>query len=148
VAYTFYMDRFWEKVVRLPVGSVNACWVWAAVKNKQGYGQFRVGRKMVLAHRFSWFLTHGKESEVCVCHRCDNPSCVRPDHLFEGSNSDNIADRVAKGRSGRGGGRPRSLSDEDIASIRNDTRPRKAVGADWGISGSYVSMIRSRRVRP
>lgn len=86
-------ERFWSKVERGP-----ACWVWTSTLNNKGYGVFYLAGKHVYAHRMAWFLTHGVMPDDFVCHRCDNPQCVRPDHLWLGSNSDNIHDSIAKGR--------------------------------------------------
>lgn len=112
-------ERFWPKVMKS-----DACWIWTAAKNNRGYGFVGVGRKMALAHRVAWQLTHGPiESGLFVLHRCDNPPCVRPDHLFLGTAKDNTSDMVSKGRA-RGGSSPgesnpsAKLTNDNIASIR------------------------------
>jgi hypothetical protein len=75
------------------------CWEWQAGDNGQGYGRFRVDGKKTGAHRFVWELYYGPPpSDLMVCHKCDNPGCVNPDHLFLGTNQDNMLDMVAKGR--------------------------------------------------
>jgi hypothetical protein len=90
-------ERFWSKVDTS--GGDDSCWTWTASRNEDGYGRFRMHGQIVLAHRTSYILTHGHvDSERHVCHSCDNPSCVRPSHLWLGSNADNAADRVTKGR--------------------------------------------------
>ncbi len=75
------------------------CWEWIGHKNPAGYGiAFHEG-KQKLAHRIVWMTEHGQiPAGMQVCHRCDNPSCVRPDHLFLGTNMDNARDMAAKGR--------------------------------------------------
>lgn len=89
-------DRFWDKVKK---GSESECWLWIAGDNGEGYGRFRHGRKKVAAHRFSWELVHGPiNDESFVLHKCDNPACVNPAHLFLGTNQDNMIDMVLKGR--------------------------------------------------
>ena len=88
-------ERFWSKVL-----FGDGCWEWTAGKNNYGYGRLSIEDKMQGAHRVSWMLTHGEMPELYVLHHCDNRSCVRPDHLFLGTQTDNMRDRDAKGRHG------------------------------------------------
>ena len=88
--------RFWSKVMQ----STN-CWLWIGHRNRfNGYGYMRTNEgKHVLAHRASWALSHGDiPAGFSVLHKCDNRLCVRPDHLFLGTQSDNVRDMVEKGR--------------------------------------------------
>lgn len=87
--------RFWSKVEKLA-----ECWIWRGTKTTRGYGHFRLCGRMAQAHRVAWYLSTNEWPSMCVCHRCDNPSCVRPEHLFLGTLSDNARDSIAKGRSG------------------------------------------------
>ena len=94
-------DRFWSYVVKPKMP--DACWQWTAGLFVNGYGQFRAGTKKVKAHRYAWELTYGQIPEgLCVCHHCDNRRCVRPSHLFLGTQRDNAQDREHKGRGARG----------------------------------------------
>ncbi|WP_437230136.1 HNH endonuclease signature motif containing protein [Planctomicrobium sp. SH661] len=91
-------ERFWSKVDRS--GGKDACWLWTAYRNPKGYGQFAWASKtIILAHRAAWRITYGDiPIQSCICHFCDNPSCVNPNHLWIGSHMDNVRDRDAKGR--------------------------------------------------
>ena len=94
------MERFWGHVDK-----TNDCWIWRGKTNKSGYGQFFTGsvttgdRKHVMAHRMSWEMKNGPIPEgAYILHSCDNPPCVRPDHLRPGSALDNIRDMIIRGR--------------------------------------------------
>lgn len=100
--------RFWTKVDRdgsppEHVPGIGRCWIWTGMKHPPGYGLLWLSNKdnprSVLAHRFSYELHNGPIPEgMFICHRCDNPPCVRPEHLFLGTHQDNMDDMHAKGR--------------------------------------------------
>jgi hypothetical protein len=92
-------ERFWNFVQKS-----DGCWEWTGAQTPNGHGQLRLSRnRNSLAHRFSWELHHGPIPEgLNVCHHCDNPKCVRPDHLFLGDQRANMQDAKAKGRTRTG----------------------------------------------
>lgn len=88
--------RFWSKV---SIGAPDDCWEWQAYATKQGYGKFSIGKKLYMAHRVSYKLTYGDfDQSLDCCHKCDNPRCVNPNHLFLGTTKDNMQDMLSKGR--------------------------------------------------
>lgn len=143
---------FWARVT---MGE--GCWEIGGYRDKGGYGQVKVSRPrrmVVRAHRYSWELHYGPIPErLMVCHRCDNPACVRPDHLFLGTAKDNHRDMVMKGRHSRHG-KPAvmrgeahpgaKLTDADAATIRERRargEPLKAIAKTYGVSISTISLV-------
>jgi Autographiviridae endonuclease len=89
--------KFWSLV-----NKTEYCWLWTKGKDKDGYGVISLQRRSWRTHRAAYMIAYEDPGNLYVLHRCDNPSCVRPDHLFLGTNDDNMADMRAKGRSQRG----------------------------------------------
>lgn len=89
-------DRFWSKVDKS-----GDCWLWTGSRSNRGYGRFWLNGTLVQATHYAYESEHEPLADgLIVCHSCDEPSCVRPSHLFAGSHQDNVDDKVAKGRHG------------------------------------------------
>lgn len=112
-----------ESFLRRTQRTENGCWKWiGAVHWKTGRPLFQLGRKQVFAHRAAYRLVFGEiPDSMCICHHCDNKLCVNPDHLFVGTQDDNMKDMVAKGRQnnpiGESNGRAK-LTEDDVQYIR------------------------------
>lgn len=92
-------QRFEEKYTRK---GKNECWEWLTGKDKDGYGKFWMNNKDNRAHQVSYVFYVGETKGLFVCHTCDNPSCVNPNHLFLGTSQDNMDDKIRKGRDSKG----------------------------------------------
>ena len=138
--------RFWDKV---NVTSPSGCWLWKGAKDCEGYGFIkRKDGVQLRAHRMSYEFYQGPiPDNYQICHHCDNPSCVNPNHLFAGTNSDNMRDCIRKNRKPpvRGTKNPMAkLTDNQVIDIRKDTRPSKAIAGEYQITPDYVNTIKRR----
>lgn len=148
-------NRFWPKVDRSQL-SPGGCWLWTGSTNK-GYGLIGDGYgKLIRAHRFSFHWAYGPiPPGLSVCHRCDNPSCVNPTHLFLGTHLDNMADRNSKGRQSRASVNQgeasgmAKLTEVQVMEIRAlyaaGGITHRALGELYGVTGSSVSHIVNRQ---
>lgn len=126
----------------------DGCHIWVGAKLPRGYGVYRpYGRrgKRRYAHRHAWEIANGPIPEgMAICHRCDNPSCVNPDHLFMGTQADNMRDMAAKRRSTFGEANSQAkLKYSQVLEIRASRVSRREVAALYGISTGHVGLIRS-----
>lgn len=135
------------------VGTGPNCWEWKGSSTEGGYGHYAgrtlsTGRRPTcLAHRASWEITMGAIPDgLLVCHRCDNPPCVNPDHLFVATHAENMADMVRKGRKPKGvQHRDARLTEYDVLRIREINAAgrlsQKAIGKLFSVSAGHVSAI-------
>lgn len=141
------IDRFNERYV---IDAATGCWNWAKGKDKDGYGKFsHKEAPNDRAHRFSYSTFVGEIPKgMHICHRCDNPSCVNPTHLFLGTNRENTLDRVIKRRSacGEGGGNVK-LINEQVSAIFDMHQKlgysKKKIARLFGITDGNVEWILS-----
>ena len=138
-------DRFRQNYGVVPE---TECWIWLGPKNKAGYGKISHGSRgnalNLYAHRVSWQLHYGPIPKgLIICHRCDQPSCVNPVHLFIGTQADNLADRDRKGRN------PRiRLTKSDVKYIRElpDTVRLRDIARVLGMNAGYLKLVRNGKI--
>ena len=155
---TPWQERLWLRVDKS--GGPDACWEWQGYRHpSRGYGQIGRGRRadgIGETHRLAWEYHNGPIPDgLFVCHRCDNPPCCNPAHLFLGTNADNVADAVAKGRTAKGFRLPHTrLTDEQVREMRRRYNPAASVpkrggrssnadelANEFGISRVYVMQL-------
>lgn len=154
-----YKTRFWSRVA---VGEPDACWPWLLrAADPFGYGGFWMMGRLIHSHRVAWMFTRGEIPKgICVLHRCDNPPCVNPAHLFLGTKSINSLDRHAKGRTAQGNlvndsrrARGERAANAKLTAARVvEIRRRHAAGGitrgaiaeEYGLSPSTIGRVVSR----
>lgn len=95
--YMNYEQRFMQKI-----NKTDTCWMWVGALSSRGYGSFRFNGKSISSHRFSYLHFNGEIPDgMIICHKCDTPACVNPEHLFVGSYADNNKDMFEKDRNGQ-----------------------------------------------
>lgn len=135
-----HFEKFFEK-------KPNSCWIWKGSKTSHGYGQFAINRKAKPASRLSYKLYKGPIPRgFHVCHKCDNPPCVNPEHLFVGTRKDNMQDMIKKNRHEYGEKHHNAkLTEQDVLEIRNDCRTQSVIAKDYGVSQSVISNIKFKK---
>lgn len=120
------------------------CWPWTGELTSDGYGYVSNKPVKLRAHRVMWEHLFGSPGQLHVLHECDNRVCVNPLHLFLGTNLDNIADMIAKGRSLKGERNPLAkLTSGIVRAIRQDVRPDAEVAAYYGVKPSTIYAVRT-----
>lgn len=142
-------DRFWSKV-----NKTSGCWIWTAALDTHGYGAFGIRResgkmRMRQASKVAWELTNGPIPKgMHTLHKCDTPACVNPDHLYLGTQADNVRDAVARGRA-RGAAGVRNtkarLTEWDVLEIRKKPMPSLALARAFMVSRDTIYAIWSGR---
>lgn len=142
--------KFWSRVEKS-----DKCWEFTGLKNKHGYGRFWFQKRPILAHRFAFEITKGSAKDLFVCHHCDNPSCVNPEHLFLGTPNDNMQDMISKGRSPyrKGESAPNhKLSQADVILIRSMYSGKHGdytrIATLFNVSYKTISDIVNRKLWP
>lgn len=137
-------QRFFSKITP----GENGCILWTGAKRPKGYGLMSVDGKPHNATHVSWRLKHGDWPEQHLLHRCDNPPCINPEHLFEGTNQDNVDDKMAKGRGGQlsgfeaPGAKLTGLEVSEIVALTETRMGLLRIGDLFGVSAAYVSQLR------
>lgn len=131
--------RFWAKVQK---ADGDGCWLWTGAQStKHPYGTFWAGDAYRAPHVVAWILTNGAVPTGCVvCHRCDNPPCVRPSHLVAATPGANLRDAYAKNR------RPRKLTSDDLVQIRQQLISGDSISTvarDFSVSRKAIRCVRS-----
>lgn len=123
----------------ITINPENNCWEWTAGLNGKGYGQMRINGRTTLAHRYTYKHFVGNTKGFYVCHKCDNPKCCNPEHLFLGTYLDNLNDMWNKGRGGR------KLLPADIPVIKELANVKKLnqreIGEKYGVARSTIASL-------
>lgn len=131
-------------------GPHGTCHIWTGCRSADGYGTLTHQGGTKLAHRLAFEMNGGRDFDgLLVCHSCDTPSCVNPDHLFLGTVSDNMADMTAKGRQRCPKGEEHlksKLTSDQVRAIRQDDRIFRVIAADYGVTRTLIGLIKRRSV--
>jgi hypothetical protein len=125
------------------------CWIWKLSTNEKGYGLVKIKRKLYKTHRLSWLIYRGEIPQgLCVLHTCDTPSCVNPNHLFLGTQQDNMKDCLTKKRFNPNRGEKVSsskLTSKQVMEIRNSNDIQENLARKYNVSQANISIIKLRQ---
>ena len=137
--------KFWSRVDKR---GPDDCWPWMGARTVKGYGIININGKSYRAHRISYQIHTGKKPENFVCHTCDNPSCVNPAHLFDGTPQSNMDDMIAKGRDRKALGEDvpaAKLTEDDVIAIRAQYaaggHTHRSLAADYGLNHRTIGRM-------
>lgn len=144
------MDIIQRFLTKVHENKNTGCWEWHGPKNK-GYGILYFKGKKFGAHRWIYSHTHQAfnihNTSQHICHRCDNPGCVNPDHLFLGTHQDNMQDKKNKGRTAKGKQNGRALLNAfDILAIRKSNDTLQQLGDQYGVHWTTIHQIKKRLI--
>lgn len=152
--------------LRFPIIEEGECWNWGRAKDHAGRGRLWVNGKITLAHRAVWATVNGPIPDGrIICHHCDNPTCIRPAHLYAGTHQDNVSDMMRRQRHrsfrdpaalsqqgrelglannwARGSGNPKAkLTEGQVAEIRDDRSPTRILAKRYNVDRTTVQRIR------
>lgn len=125
----------------------SGCWLWSGCWTSGGYGSMTVKGRGLRSHRWAWELTHGPiPAGMVLLHRCDTPACCNPSHLRVGTHSENVSDKVAKGRHAIGSAQGAArLTESIVADLRQSGESNRALAKRYGVDKSVISRARSGR---
>jgi hypothetical protein len=133
-------ERFFSKV-----NKTDTCWEWTACLQRDGYGMFKINNSMKQAHRVSYQLHNGEfDNTLFVCHKCDNRKCVNPEHLFLGTNLDNMIDMCKKGRRNPND----KLTNEEVLEIKyllSIKTKGYIIAEKYNVSTTLISFIKNNK---
>lgn len=140
------MECLIEKITsKIKVDTKTSCWNWQGHKKNNGYGQIGYKYKDCYVHRIMWLIVYGFMPTECVLHKCDNPSCCNPAHLFLGSQQDNIEDMVKKHRRKGIKSGKNKLTEADVLSIKKRLAAKEScrkIAADFNVTERCISHIK------
>lgn len=142
--YSDKAKRFHDNYIPEPN---SGCWLWTGSINNEGYGQISINMHHMRSNRLAYEVCVGPiPDDMIICHRCDNPSCVNPEHLYAGTHQDNANDKAQRGRGIQGETHHQSkLKESDVKFIRSSKEHSRALAAKFCVSPVTIRAIRSRK---